>query len=62
MTVMVVDPAVRGVTTPLELTEATEGADEVQLTLELVAFVGLMVATREPEAPPSYCQLLWTGS
>jgi hypothetical protein len=50
---MVELPAVRGVTTPVELTVATEVRIDVQKRFMLVAFEGLIVAVMEPEAPPA---------
>jgi hypothetical protein len=51
-TIIVVVPAVNGVTTPLA-TVATAGALEDQVTLWLVASAGVTVATKVPVAPPA---------
>jgi hypothetical protein len=52
VTVIVVVPAVNGVTTPLA-TVATAGALEDQFTLWLAASAGATVATNVPVAPPA---------
>jgi len=53
VTVIIVVPAVKGVTTPLTDTVATAGALEDQVTLLLVVVAGATVATNVPVAPPA---------
>ena len=46
-TVIVAAPAATAVTTPLVLTDATEGLDEAQVTAGVVALLGAMTAVRD---------------
>jgi hypothetical protein len=53
VTVIVLVPTATGATTPLLLTVATDVLLLVHVTFVLVAFVGVIVAVKEPEAPPT---------